>query len=91
VYVPVPTFTTIRIQTTVTVPDGGSATVGGYSQQSEGRSAYGVPVLGRTPYVGRGFGNVGYGRRTVRGRASVRVRIISLREEEYRQTGFRSP
>jgi hypothetical protein len=75
----------IRVQTTVTVPDGGSVLLGGYSRVSEGRKEFGTPGLGR------GFRNVGYGR-SARG-VSVRaaVRIINLREEEYRQTGFRSP
>jgi general secretion pathway protein D len=84
-------FTNLSLQTTVTVPDGGTATVGGFSGLSEGRSEYGAPVLGRSPYASRGFRNVGYGRRAVDGRVSVRVRIINLREEEFRQTGFRSP
>ena len=79
---PVPTFTFIRVQTTVTVPDGGTVTLGGFSRLSEGRTAFGLP--------GRGFRNIGYGRSAVGGRVNVRVRIINLREEEYRQTGYRS-
>jgi Flp pilus assembly secretin CpaC len=90
-FVVVPTFTTIRLQTTVTVPDGGSVTLGGYSQVSEGRTEFGVPVLGRVPSAGRGVRNVGYGREAVSGRVSASVRIIDLREEEFRQTGVRSP
>ena len=90
-FVVVPTFTTIRLQTSVTVPDGGSVTLGGYSQVSEGRTEFGAPVLGRVPYLGRGVRNVGYGRETVSGRVSASVRIIDLREEEFRQTGVRSP
>jgi hypothetical protein len=43
------------------------------------------------PYVGRGFRNVAYGRSIVTGRVTASVRIIDLREEEFRQTGFRSP
>jgi type II secretory pathway component GspD/PulD (secretin) len=90
-FIVVPTITNIRLTTTVTVPDGGTATVGGYSQVSEGRTEYGVPGLGKVPYVSRGFRNVGYGRSTVVGRVTASVRIIDLREEEYRQTGVRSP
>jgi general secretion pathway protein D len=82
VFGPVPTVTTIRLQTTVTAPDGGTVTLGGYSRLSEGRTEFGMP--------GRGFRNVGYGRSAVSGRVTVRVRIIDLREEEYRQTGYRS-
>jgi hypothetical protein len=78
-------FTSIRVQSSVTVPDGGTATLGGYSGSSDGRSELGAP------FGGRGLRNLGYGRSRVSGRVSVRVRIINLREEEYRQTGFRSP
>jgi hypothetical protein len=81
---PVPTFTFIRVQTTVSVPDGGTATLGGYGRLSEGRTAFGAPGLGR------GFRNVGYGRSAAGSRVSVSVRVIDLREEEYRQTGYRS-
>ncbi len=81
---PVPTITFIRVQTTVTVPDGGTVTLGGYGRLSEGRTAYGAPGLGR------GSRNVGYGRSAVGSGVSVRVRVIDLREEEYRQTGYRS-
>jgi Flp pilus assembly secretin CpaC len=90
VFIALPTFSTISVQTTVSVPDGGSVTVGGYSSLSEGRSEFGVPVLGKVPYIGRGFRNVGYGRRAVSRRVSVSVRVIDLREEEYRQTGVDS-
>jgi hypothetical protein len=86
-----PTFTSIRLQTSVTVPDGGTATLGGYNRLSEGRTQSGAPVGGRLPYAGRGLGNVGYGRSAARGRVNVSARIIILREEEFRQTGYRSP
>lgn len=79
---PLPTVTTFRLQTTATVPDRGTVTLGGYSRLSEGRTEYGLP--------GRGFRNVGYGRSAAGSRVYVRVRIIDLREEEYRQTGYRS-
>ncbi len=91
VYVPVPKFTNIGIQTSVTVPDGGTATLGGYSRSSESRSQFGTPGLGRMPYTSRGVGNVGFGRSRVSGRVNVSARIINLREEEFRQTGYRSP
>src|SRR5262245_39029941 len=83
VVVRVPAFTTIRMQTTVTVPDDGTATLGGYSQVSEGRTEYGPPVLGRVPYLSRAVRNVGTGREVTSGRVGVSVRIIDLREEEY--------
>jgi Flp pilus assembly secretin CpaC len=90
IFTTVPTFTAIGVRTTVTVPDGGTASVGGYGRLSEGRVGYGPPVLGRLPYAGRGVGNVAYGRSAAAGRVAVSVRVIDLREEEYRQTGYRS-
>jgi Flp pilus assembly secretin CpaC len=77
----------IRVQTAVTVPDGGSVTLGGYSQASEGRTEAGVPGLGAVPYLGRGFRNVAYGRSLFSVRVIASVRIIDVYEEEYRQTG----
>ena len=88
--VPVPSFTGIVIQATIAVPDGGSANLGGYSQLSEGRNEFGAPGLGKWPFAGRGFRNVGSGRQATSTRVNVRARIIDLREEEYRQTGVRS-
>jgi type II secretory pathway component GspD/PulD (secretin) len=87
----VPTSLNIGVQTNVTVPDGGTASLGGYGRVSEGRSTYGPPVLSGVPLVGRGVRNSGYGRSVVNGRVTTSVRIISLREEEYRQTGVVSP
>lgn len=85
-----PTPTTLGVQTTVLVPDGGTVNVGSYKQAAESRVEYGAPVLSKTPYLGRGFGNVGYGRSSSTRKTSVTVRVIDLREEEFRQTGFRS-
>jgi type II secretory pathway component GspD/PulD (secretin) len=90
-YANVPVVTSIAVATTVTVPDGGTASLGGYSRVSEGRSEFGVRGLGRLPYAGRPLRNVSYGRSTVGGRVTASVRIIDLREEEFRQTGLRSP
>jgi hypothetical protein len=87
VFLPVPTLSTINLQTTVSVPDGGSVSLGGYSELSEGRSEFGVPGLSKVPYLGRGFRNVGSGRTAIYRRVRVAVRVIDLREEEYRQTG----
>jgi predicted DNA repair protein MutK len=77
--------------TTVRVPDGGAATLASYSEYAEGRSEYGAPILGKVPYVDRAVRNVGYGRHIATRGVSVSARIIDLREEEFRQTGFRSP
>jgi type II secretory pathway component GspD/PulD (secretin) len=86
-----PVVTSIRVATTVSVPDGGTVTLGGYSRLAEARTEAGAPVLGKLPYVGRGFRNVGYGRAVGSTRVTASVRVIDLREEEYRQTSYRSP
>lgn len=86
-FVPTPVRTSMRVGTTVSVPDRGEALVAGYSAYREGRNEFGAPILGKVPYVNRPFRNVGYGRDVIRQTISARVRIIDLREEEYRQTG----
>ncbi len=90
VFVAVPGTVNIRLQTTALIPDGGYAVLGGYSALSEGRSEFGTPGLGQLPYASRLNRNVGYGRDISTGRVIGGVRIIDLREEEYRQTGVRS-
>jgi type II secretory pathway component GspD/PulD (secretin) len=87
----VPTTLGIAAQTNVTIPDGGTASLAGYSRVSEGRTTLGPPVLAGLPVLGRGLRNTAYGRSTVVGRVTASVRIISLREEEYRQTGVGGP
>jgi hypothetical protein len=88
-YVSVPTFTSLRAQSSVVVPDGGEALLAGYSTLREGRNEFGVPLLGKVPYAKQAFDNVGAGRSIGRTTVSVRVRVISLAEEEERQTGVR--
>jgi hypothetical protein len=80
---------TLQAQTTVVVPDGGVATVARYGTYSEARNEFGTPGLGKVPYVGRGFRNIGYGRAISSSSISVRVRVFSLAEEEERQLGPR--
>src|SRR5689334_6815762 len=52
----------MQAQTTVVVPDGGEALAARYGTYSEGRNEFGVPGLGKLPYAGRGFRNIGQGR-----------------------------
>src|SRR5262245_25768240 len=80
----------LSIRTTARVPDGGTASLGSYNTVSESRSEYGAPILGKVPVVNRGFRNVGAGRSVTSRRVTATVRVIDLREEEFRQTGFRS-
>jgi hypothetical protein len=84
-----PYATSVRVQSSVFVPDGGEALVAGYGALSEGRREAGAPGLGKTPYLNRASDNVGSGRSVRRTTVSVRVRVIRLAEEEERQTGVR--
>jgi type II secretory pathway component GspD/PulD (secretin) len=86
-----PQISTIQIQTTVVVPDGGTVLMGGLKRLSEGRNELGPPVLSKIPYVNRLFKNVGYGRETASLMIMVTPRIIIQEEEEERATGFRTP
>jgi hypothetical protein len=59
--VQLPTYSFTGVSTTVNVPDGGSAYLGGINRASDGSSAFGAPVLGKLPFVGRGFRNQSIG------------------------------
>jgi hypothetical protein len=77
----------VGLNTTVQVPDGGTAVAGGYSRYAEARNEFGPPGLSRIPYASRLFKNVGYGRDVGSFRVLIGVRVISLREEEERFLG----
>jgi type II secretory pathway component GspD/PulD (secretin) len=83
-----PTFSFITVQTTVSVPDGGTVLLGGLKRLSEGRNEFGPPILSKVPYINRLFKNVGYGREATSLLLMVTPRIIINDEEEQRQTGF---
>jgi hypothetical protein len=85
-YRPLPS---LRLQTSVHVPDGGESLVGRYSSVSEGRNEFGSPVIGKVPGLNRATINVGSGRNVRNSSVSVRVRVIRMAEEEERQTGVR--
>ena len=87
-YVQQPTFSTIFVQTTVVVPDGGTVMIGGLKTLQEGPNEYGPPVLSKIPYINRLFKNVGYGREARSLLMMVTPRIIINREEEFKQTGL---
>ena len=86
--VQLPTFNVTTVQTTVSVPDGGTALLGGISRASEGSVTRGVPILNKVPGVSRLFKNRGIGRDVGLSQMTVTPRIIILEEEELRQTGF---
>ena len=86
-YVQQPTITSLLIQTTVAVPDGGTVLLGGMKTMSEGRSEFGPPVLSKIPYLNRLFRNNAYGRESQSLLLMVTPRIIINQEEALRQTG----
>ena len=85
--VQLPTLTFTTVNTTVSVPDGGTVLLGGIKRLSEGRNERGVPFLSNVPYVSRLFKNVGIGRDTESLMMMVTPRIIIQKEEEKRQVG----
>ncbi|HSG73156.1 MAG TPA: hypothetical protein VLA12_22265, partial [Planctomycetaceae bacterium] len=72
----------LNVQTTVSVPDGGTVLLGGVKRLKEGRSMAGVPILNKLPYVSRLFKNSGVGRETESIMLMVTPRIIIQEEEE---------
>lgn len=82
--VQLPTFEVITVNTTVSVPDGGTVLLGGIKRLSEGRTEFGVPLLSKVPYVDRLFRNVGIGRQTESLMMMVTPHIIIQEEEEER-------
>ena len=82
-----PTFQAIQVNTTVSVPDGGTVLIGGLKTMQEGRNEFGTPVLSKIPYINRLFRNVGYGREAQGLMLMVTPRIIINSEEEERQVG----
>ena len=77
-----PQTDTTTVNTTVTVPDGGTVLLGGVKQLNEQRLEYGVPVLSKIPWLDRLFRNVGIGRVSTSLMLMVTPRIIILEEEE---------
>ena len=82
--VQLPTLSVVSVNTTVSVPDGGTVLLGGIKRLSEGRTESGVPMLSKIPYVNRLFRNVGTGRQTSSLMMMVTPRIIIQEEEEER-------
>ena len=85
VQLPTVAFTTVN--TTVSVPDGGTILLGGVKRLSEGRVERGVPFLSNIPFANRLFKNVGIGRETQSLMLMVTPRIIIQEEEELLQVG----
>lgn len=79
-----PVFSFTNVDTTVTVPDGGTVLLGGVKRMREQRTEVGVPILAKTPLIDRLFRNIGIGRTTDSLMIMVTPRIIILEEEEER-------
>ncbi len=88
--VQLPSFASVTVSTTVSVPDGGTVLLGGIKSLSEGRNEFGVPILDKIPYLNRLFKNVGIGRETSSLMMMVTPRII-IQEEEEEKLGITTP
>jgi hypothetical protein len=86
--VQLPTFNFSTVSTTVSVPDGGTALLGGIGRARESSTTRGTPMLSKIPGVNRLFTNRGIGRDVGLMNMTVTPRIIIQEEEELRQTGF---
>ncbi|MDR1141186.1 MAG: type II and III secretion system protein [Planctomycetaceae bacterium] len=90
VTIQLPTLAMFSVQTTVSVPDGGTILLGGMKRLSEGRTEAGVPILNKIPYIQRLFMNTAIGRTTQSIMMMVTPRIIIQEEEEEYLTGQRT-
>lgn len=77
-----PTLGTTSVQTSVSVPDGGTILLGGIKRLREGRTERGTPILSKIPYLNRLFKNNAIGRETNTLMMTVTPRIIIPEEEE---------
>jgi general secretion pathway protein D len=72
------------LQTTVSVPDGGTLLLGGQRLSSEVEREMGVPLLNKVPIVNRFFQNRGFVREEETLLILIKPKIIIQREEEER-------
>ncbi len=86
-----PTLGTTSVQTTVSVPDGGTILLGGIKRLREGRTERGTPILSKIPYLNRLFKNNAIGRETNTLMMTVTPRIIIPEEEEEALGQFTKP
>jgi len=77
-----PILASISVQTSVSVPDGGTVLLGGIKRLREGRNMAGVPILNKIPYISRLFKNSGVGRETESIMLMVTPRIVIHEEEQ---------
>jgi len=87
-YIQQPEFTTLALDRTVEIPDGGTVVMGNWKTLREVRREGPdecPAVLSKIPYINRMFKNVGYSREAERVLVMVTPRIIVNREEEVAQ------
>ena len=77
-----PTLGQTSVNTTVSVPDGGTILLGGIKRLREARTERGTPILSKIPYINRLFKNNAIGRETNTLMMTVTPRIIIPEEEE---------
>ncbi len=78
--VQLPTFSNFSVNTTVSVPDRGSASLGGIGSSRVGSTSRGIPGLGRVPGFGNPFRARAIGRQAGSSQARVHATIIDHRE-----------
>ena len=76
--VQLPTVTTFNVNTVVSVPDGGTLSLGGVTRQTVRANSSGLPGLAGP--LSRPFSSRSFGVSNSSSRASVKVRILSSRE-----------
>lgn len=79
-----PSFESLSVSTSVSVPDGGTILIGGLKRMTEQRREFGPPILSKIPYVNRLFRNQSFGREANNIIIMVTPRIIIAEEEEER-------
>jgi len=79
-----PKLTTMVVETTVEIPDGGTVVFGGLKKLSEIRQEFGPPILSKVPYANRLFKNVAYGKDQQTVLFMVTPRIIINEQEKYK-------
>ncbi len=85
-----PAYNVQMVETTVSIPDGGTVLIGGLKKVSEVRTDRCLMTLGHVPCMNRLFHNVGSYCEAQRVFVLVTPRIV-IHEEEERQTGYREP
>jgi type II secretory pathway component GspD/PulD (secretin) len=79
-----PVIRQFSVNTVVSVPDGGTISLGGIRRSSEGSLQVGIPGWGSMPAAGRLFQSRSLGIAQSANHASVTVHIISMKEMEQR-------